>query len=431
MLRSRRCPHPVLAALLGVLVAVTCPFAQTAAPDVARIIQTARFREATAFIRTDHDRFVKELIELTEIPAPPFKEERRARAYLAMLQQNGLGDVERDEEGNVMGVRRGSGGGPMLAVLAHLDTVFPEGTDVKVRREGTRLMAPGIGDDTRGLALMLSVIRALNAAKLETRSDILFVGNVGEEGEGDLRGVKYLLRKGKYKDRIKLFLAIDGGEQGTITRGGVGSKRYRVTFKGPGGHSYGAFGLVNPAYAMAAAIARFSDVQVPSSPKTTFNVGVVSGGTSVNSIPAEVSMDVDIRSESCAELAKVDATFVSIVKGAVADENRARSTREGRIEADPRVIGERPCGETSMDAPILKTTAAVVQAFGLRPSFTISSTDSNIPMSMGIPALTIGRGGPGARSHSPDEWTDVAPGGVAQSVEVVLAIVLAVAGGSS
>jgi acetylornithine deacetylase/succinyl-diaminopimelate desuccinylase-like protein len=348
-----------------------------------------------------------------------------------MLQQNGLSDVERDEEGNVMGVRRGSGGGPMLAVLAHLDTVFPEGTDVKVRREGTRLMAPGIGDDTRGLALMLSVIRALNAAKLETRSDILFVGNVGEEGEGDLRGVKHLLRKGKYKDRIELFLAIDGGEQDTITRGGVGSKRYRVTFKGPGGHSYGAFGLVNPAYAMAAAIARFSDVQVPSSPKTTFNVGVVSGGTSVNSIPAEVSMDVDIRSESCAELAKVDATFVSIVKGAVADENRARSTREGRIEADPRVIGERPCGETPMDAPILKTTAAVVQAFGLRPSFTISSTDSNIPMSMGIPALTIGRGGPGARSHSPDEWTDVAPGGVAQSVEVVLAIVLAVAGGSS
>jgi acetylornithine deacetylase/succinyl-diaminopimelate desuccinylase-like protein len=315
----------------------------------------------------------------------------------------------------------------MLAVLAHLDTVFPEGTDVKVRREGTRLMAPGIGDDTRGLALMLSVIRAMNTAKFATRSDILFVGNVGEEGEGDLRGVKYLLRNGKYKDRINQFIAIDGGEQGSIIRGGVGSKRYRVTFKGPGGHSYGAFGLVNPAYAMAAAIARFSDVQVPSSPKTTFNVGVVTGGTSVNSIPSAVSMDVDIRSESCAELAKVDAAFLAIVKSAVADENRARSTHEGRIDADPKVIGERPCGETSMEAPILKTTAAVVQAFGLKPSYGISSTDSNIPMSMGIPALTIGRG-PGGRSHSPDEWTDVAPGGVAQSVEVALAILLAVAG---
>jgi tripeptide aminopeptidase len=423
-----RCPGPVLTAFLGVWAAVTGPAAQTAAPDGSRIIESAGFREAKAFIRTDYERFVKELIALTEIPAPPFKEERRAAAYLAMLQQHGLSDVERDQEGNVMGVRSGTGGGPMLAVLAHLDTVFPEGTDVKVRREGTRLLAPGIGDDTRALALMLSVIRAMNAAKLATRSDILFVGNVGEEGEGDLRGVKFLLRKGKYKDRIKLFLAIDGGEQRTITRGGVGSKRYRVTFKGPGGHSYGAFGLVNPAYAMAAAIARFSEVQVSASPKTTFNVGVVRGGTSVNSIPADVSMDVDIRSESCAELAKVDATFLSIVNNAVADENRARSTREGRIEADPRVIGERPCGETSMDAPILKTTAAVVQAFGLKPSYSVSSTDSNIPMSMGIPALTIGRGGPGARSHSPDEWTDVASAGIAQSVEVVLAIILAVAG---
>jgi acetylornithine deacetylase/succinyl-diaminopimelate desuccinylase-like protein len=429
MLTSRKHnPRGVAATLLSAWVAFTNPTAQIAPGGVAAIIASPRFQEAKAFIRTDHDRFVKELIALTEIPAPPFKEEQRARAYLGMLQQHGLADVERDEEGNVMGIRRGTGGGPMLAILAHLDTVFPEGTDVKVRRDGTRLMAPGIGDDTRALALLLAVIRAMNAAKLQTRSDILFVGNVGEEGEGDLRGVKYLLRKGKYKDRIRQFLAIDGGEQGTITRGGVGSKRYRVTFKGPGGHSYSAFGLVNPAYAMAAAMARFSDVQVPASPKTTFNVGVVTGGTSVNSIPSEVSMDVDIRSESCAELAKVDATFVSIVKSAVADENRARSVREGRIEATPKVIGERPCGETSMDAPILKAAAAVVQAFGLTPSFNISSTDSNIPMSMGIPALTIGRGGPGGRAHSPDEWTDVAAPGVAQAVEVTLAIILAAGG---
>jgi tripeptide aminopeptidase len=418
----------VAAAVLCGWAAITSPEAQTPAADVQKIVGSARFQEAKAFIRSDHDRFVKELIALTEIPAPPFKEDQRGRAYLAMLQQHGLSDVERDEEGNVMGIRRGSGGGPLLAVLAHLDTVFPEGTDVKVRRDGTRLMAPGIGDDTRGLALMLSVIRAMSAAKLETRSDILFVGNVGEEGEGDLRGVKYLLRKGKYKDRIKQFLAIDGGEQGSITRGGVGSKRYRVTFKGPGGHSYGAFGLVNPAYAMAAAIARFADVHVPSSPKTTFNVGVVAGGTSVNSIPSEVSMDVDIRSEACGELAKVDATFLAIVKSAVDEENRARSVREGRVEADPKVIGERPCGETPMTAPILKATEAVVKAFGLTPSYNISSTDSNIPMSMGIPALTIGRGGPGGRSHSPDEWIDVAPAGVAQSIEVALAIILAVAG---
>ena len=402
--------------------------AQAASFDPKRLIESQPFKEAQRFIQSDHDRFVRELITLTEIPAPPFKEERRARAYLELLRQYQLTDVEMDPEGNVMGVRNGSGGGPMLAVLAHLDTVFPEGTDVRVKRDGTRLMAPGIGDDTRGLALLLAVIRAMNAGKLRTASDILFVGNVGEEGEGDLRGVQYLLQKGKYKDRIKLFLAIDGGEQGSITRGGVGSKRYRAVFKGPGGHSYGAFGLVNPAFAMAAAIARFADIQVPSSPKTTFNVGVVRGGTSVNSIPAEVSMDVDMRSESCAELKKVDEAFLAILKGAVADENRARSTREGRIDVNPKIIGERPCGETPMDAPILRTTTAVVQAFGLKPSYGSSSTDSNIPMSMGIPALTIGRGGPGGRSHSPDEWVDVNAKGVAQSVEVALAIIIAVAG---
>ena len=291
-----------------------------------------------------------------------------------------------------MGVRKGAGGGPLLAIVAHLDTVFPEGTDVKVKRDGTRLMAPGIGDDSRGLAVMLAVIRAMNSAKLQTASDILFVGNVGEEGEGDLRGVKYLMLKGKYKDRIKQFLALDGGAQSAITRAGVGSKRYRVVFKGPGGHSYGAFGLVNPAYAMAAAIARFADVQVPSTPKTTYNVGAVKGGTSVNSIPFEVSMDVDIRSESCEEMHKVDATFVKIVKSAVDEENRVRSTREGRIEADLRVIGERPCGETPMQSAILRSTAAMIRAFGLTPTYNSSSTDSNIPMSLGIPALTIGRG---------------------------------------
>ena len=234
----------------------------------------------------------------------------------------------------------------MVAVLAHLDTVFPEGTNVKVKRDGDRLSAPGVGDDTRGVALLLVVIRAMSAAGFQTSSDILFVGNVGEEGEGDLRGTKYLLQKGKYKDRIKQFIAVDGGDQSSITNGGVGSRRYRVTFKGPGGHSYGAFGLVNPAYAMAGAIAKFSRIAVPQKPKTTFNVGVVGGGTSVNSIPFEVHMDIDMRSESCAELKKVDEQFLAIVREAVDEENKARSTREGKISADPKMIGDRPCGET-------------------------------------------------------------------------------------
>jgi tripeptide aminopeptidase len=313
------------------------PVAQT--PDVRdrAIHDSPKFKQAIIFIQSDQDRFVRELITLTEIPAPPFKEQARAKAYLEMFRQVGLTDVEMDPEGNVMGVRRGTGpaGGPLLLVNAHLDTVFPEGTDVKVRRQGTKLMAPGVGDDTRGLALILALVRTLDAARFTTPGDILFAGNVGEEGEGDLHGIKFLLKTGKYKDRIKQVVAIDGNESSGITRGGLGSRRYRVTFKGPGGHSYGAFGLVNPAFAMGGAIAKFARLEVPTKPKTTFNVGVVRGGTSINSIPAEVSMDVDMRSEACSELNRLDQEFLAVVGQAVDEENRTRSTKEGRVEADP------------------------------------------------------------------------------------------------
>jgi tripeptide aminopeptidase len=415
--------HRVLV-LLTILLSV--PASAQEAP-VKALLDSAAFKTATAFIEKDEPRFVKEIIELTEIPAPPFKEERRAKAYLQRLRQTGLTDVEMDAEGNVMGVRRGTGGGDMVAVVAHIDTVFPEGTDVKVKREGTRLAAPGVGDNTRGIALMLAVIRAIDVGKFQTAHDLLFVGNVGEEGEGDLRGVKFLLQKGKYKDRIKQFIAIDGGDQGNITRGGVGSRRYRVTFKGPGGHSYGAFGLVNPAFAMGNAIAKFSQLKVPQKPKTTFNVGSVTGGTSVNSIPFEVSMDVDMRSEACAELKTLDEQFMGVLKSAVEEENKARSTREGLITVDPKLIGDRPCGETPMDSPIVRTATAVVQAFGLKPNYGVSSTDSNMAMNLGIPAITIGRG-PGGRAHALDEWTTVEPKESVRSIRVATAIILSIAG---
>jgi len=382
---------------------------------------------ATAFIRSDQARFVRELISLTEIPAPPFKEQARAAAFAGLLREAGLPTVETDAAGNVMALRKGTGKG-LLVVNAHLDTVFPEGTNVNVKRQGTRLSAPGVGDDTRGLALVLSLVRAMDAAHIETASDILFVGNVGEEGEGDLRGIKYLLQKGRYHGHVTQMVAIDGGEVTGVTNAGVGSKRYRVTFTGPGGHSYGAFGLVNPAFAMGEAIARLSRLTVPSKPKTTFNVGVVRGGTSINAIPADVSMDVDLRSESCAELKTLDAQFLTVVRAAVDAENKARSTKEGPVTADPKVVGERPCGETALSSPIVRAADAAIRAFGLTPSFTISSTDANVPMSMGIPAITIGRGGPGGRQHSPDEWTDVDPAANVKNEQVVLAIILAVAG---
>jgi acetylornithine deacetylase/succinyl-diaminopimelate desuccinylase-like protein len=385
--------------------------------------------EAKTFIQSDQARFVSELIGLTEIPAPPFKEQARATAFATLLRQSGLSTVETDPEGNVTALRKGAGRG-LLVVNAHLDTVFPEGTNVKVKRQGTRLSAPGVGDDTRGLALLLSLVRTMDAAKIQTASDILFVGNVGEEGEGDLRGIKYLLQKGKYTGQVTQMIAIDGGDVSSVTNGGLGSRRYRVSFTGPGGHSYGAFGLVNPAFAMGDAIARFSRLTVPAQPKTTFNVGVVRGGTSVNSIPADVSMDVDMRSESCAELQKLDAAFLGVVRDAVAAENKARSTKEGAVRADPKLIGERPCGETPMSTSIVRAADTTIRGFGMTPSFTISSTDANVPMSLGIPAITVGRGGPGGRAHSPDEWTDVDPAANVKNEQVVLAIILSAAGRS-
>ena len=416
----------IAAALLTVLLAAGSAAAQNLDASVQAIISSAEFKSATAFIESDQDRFVKELITLTEIPAPSFKEKARGMAYLEMLREAGLSDCEMDAEGNVMGIRKGPGTGPMLAVLAHLDTVFPEGTDVKVKREGNKLMAPGIGDDTRGLALLMELIRTMNAAKFQTSSDILFVGNVGEEGEGDLRGVKYLMQKGKYKDRIQRFISLDGGDPGPITNGALGSRRYRVAFKGPGGHSYGAFGLVSPAFAMAGAMERFSKLTVPTKPKTTFNVGVVGGGTSVNSIPTEMYMDVDMRSESPKELDLLVENFHNNVRDAVDEENKARSTAEGRIVAEIKLIGDRPSGETAVTAPLVQMTAAVDKAFGLRTSYNIGSTDSNIPISMGRQAITIGRG-PGGRSHALDEWVDVEKTSSVKAAQVVLVTILAAA----
>lgn len=402
--------------------------AQTAEQRVQTIVSSAPFRDARTFLDADHERFVKELITLTEIPAPPFKEQKRAAAYLEMLRTAKLTDVETDAEGNVMGIRRGTGGAPMLAVLAHLDTVFPEGTNVTVKRNGTRVLAPGAGDDTGALALMLTVIRAMDAAKVQTPGDILFVGNVGEEGEGDLRGAKFLLQKGKYKDRIKSFISIDGGTQDGIVTGGLGSHRYRVTFSGPGGHSYGAFGLVSPAFAMGNAMAKIGKLQVPASPRTTFNVGVVGGGTSVNSIPTEMHMLVDMRSESPDELKKIDEAFQRTVREAVDEENRARSTAEGRVVADVKLIGDRPSGSTPTSAYLVQAAAAVSRSFGFNPSFEIGSTDANVPISMGIPAITIGRGA-GGRSHALDEWIDVTKEKNVQAGEIVLATILAASAG--
>ncbi len=398
--------------------------------EVQALVQSPAFKAAVATLDRDHDRMVGDIVTLTEIPAPPFKEATRGKAYMTMLKAAGLSDVEMDEVGNVMGLRRGTGpaGAPLVVLAAHLDTVFPEGTNVKVRRDGTKLRAPGVGDDTRSLAVVLAYIHAMDAARIRTRSDILFIGNVGEEGPGDLRGVRYIFGKGKYKDRVKAFFSMDGNEAARVTYGAVGSRRYRVAFRGPGGHSYGAFGIVNPMAAMGHAIDQLYQVKVPMTPRTTYSASVVGGGVSVNSIPADVWLEVDMRSEDKVELAKVDARFLAILNEAAAHENAARSTRVGKITVEPKLIGERPTGQTSADARIVATTAAAVRAAGYSPELGASSTDSNIPISLGIPAVTIGSGGTGGRAHSLDEWIDVAKPESLRGMTVGLAAVLAMAG---
>jgi len=389
---------------------------------INRILHSDRFRTAAAKLAEEHERTVSEIIELTETPAPPFKEAARATKWFQMAQAVGLQEMEIDVEGNVMGLRRGVGNGRLICVAAHLDTVFPEGTDVTVRREGT-----GVGDDTRSLAVLLAWLRAMDAAAIETRADILFVADVGEEGAGDLRGMRYLFTQGKYKDRISAFITVDSPEMDRIVTGGVGSKRYRVTFQGPGGHSFGAFGVVNPMFAMADAIVRLGRLKVPASPKTTYSASVTGGGTSINAIPNMVWTEFDLRSESAAQLAILEQAFFALVAEAVAAENATRSTAAGPVIYRMKPIGDRPAGQTDHNAELVQLAKAAIEAHGFRTQYEFSSTDANIPMSLGIAAIRIGSGGRSGRAHSLEEWIDVEPKESIRGMTAGLAALLAVA----
>lgn len=404
-----------------------------AGPADARVTATLAgqpYRATLAQLSREHDRIVDDIVTLTEIPAPPFKEAERATAYARMLTAAGLEQVQIDPEGNVLGLYRGTGkpGGPVIVLAAHLDTVFPAGTPVTVKRSGTRLSAPGIGDDTRSLAVIAAYARAMKANRVRPATDILFVGNVGEEGPGDLRGVRYLFTRGAYRDRIRGFISMDGTDAARLIHGGVGSKRYRVTYKGPGGHSYGAFGLVNPMVAMGQTAVELYRIPVPKTPRTTYAASVVGGGTSVNSIPHDVFMEFDMRSEDAGALATLERQFKAVVQASVDAENAARSTREGKVVAELKPIGDRPAGRTPDSADIVRIAAGSIRAAGLTPQLGASSTDANLPMSLGIPAITIGSGGSGGRAHSLDEWIDVEKDASLKGMGVGLAILLTAAG---
>jgi len=388
----------------------------------AELANDPTVRAALEAVRRNEPAAIEQEVSVCEIPAPPFHEEARGQELKRLFTGLGLQEVRIDKAGNVIGVRPGRAAHPNLVFAAHLDTVFPEGTNVKVTREGTVLKGPGIGDDCRGLALMLSVIRSLREAHVETPGTITFVADVGEEGLGDLRGMKELFGV-TLKGQIDKFVSVDGTGLGVVNVG-VGSYRYRVTFKGPGGHSYGAFGMANPIQAMGRAIAKIDAFEVPSRPKTTFNVGRVGGGTSVNAIPYEAWMEVDMRSSDPAALKALDEKFNAAVKQAVQEENQRWNNR-GAVTVSPELVGIRPAGETPRSSPIVETALAVSRALGVEEVLREGSTDANVPMNLGIPAITISGGGAGTGAHSLNETFDTRDSWKGTERALLLAVALA------
>jgi tripeptide aminopeptidase len=366
-----------------------------------RLAAQPAVKQALDFIRAEDERTLKDQIELTEIPAPPFKEAVRAAEYLKRLKAAGLADVRIDGEGNVIATRKGTGRGPVLVVSAHVDTVFPEGTDVKVKVKDNRYAAPGIYDDARGLASLLTVARALNQANIRTVGDIVLVGTVGEEELGDLRGVKAFFRDHRNVDG---FISFDGIDISRIVNQATGSRRWRIVFTGPGGHSFSAFGLPSATHALGRAIAKIADVRTPENPKTTFTVGTLKGGTSVNAIAADAELGLDMRSNSAVELKKLEDQIMALAREAAEEENR-RWNQKDMIKVDFKLVGDRPAGTGSIDSPMVQAARRGVAAVGGEVrAIMAASTDSNLAISLGIPAVTIGSGGVGGGSHGPGEW---------------------------
>lgn len=395
------------------------------AAEIEELAGAESIQEAFRIIEELEPRTMEDHVTLTEIPAPPFMEDERAEAFLEMLEEAGADEVRRDEEGNVVAVRRGTSGDRVVVVSGHLDTVFPEGTDVTVEFRGDTLLAPGVGDDTRGLMVVLTALRAMTEAEIETEADVWFVGTVGEEGLGDLRGMKHLFREDG--PQIDAFISVDGGGERRIVNQALGSRRYRVTFEGPGGHSWGAFGTANPAHALGRAVERLDEEAgafVSEGPRTSYNVGRIGGGTSVNSVPFEAWMEVDMRSIDPDRLAAIDELFLGVVDGAVEEQNER--SRSGTLEADVDPVGDRPSGEIAPSEPFVQRAMATVAHFGFEPELARSSTDSNVPISLGVPAVTVGRGGAGGNGHALDEWWVNEDGHIA--IQRTLLLVVAEAG---
>jgi len=365
-----------------------------------------------------------EQVKLTEIPAPSFQEERRAEAVKSVLAAEGL-TIHTDKIGNVIGELPGSNEREAVLLTAHLDTVFPSGTEIKVRREGDRLVAPGISDNGTGLAGLLAVARAMQAAKIKPRRTILFAANVGEEGEGNLRGMRALIDA--YRTKLRAVIVLDGSGTDHVTVKALASRRLEVVITGPGGHSWSDFGMPNPINALVRASVRFINTKVPATPRTTFNLGQIEGGTSVNSIPYEAKLKVDLRSENEDELARLESALRDCVAAGVKDEmDNARERSRGKLDWKVNQIGSRPGGELPADSSLLTALRAADEYVGNQSRVERSSTDANIPLSLGIEAIALGAGGNGGGAHSLQEWYE--PAGRERGLKRVLLTVLGVAG---
>jgi acetylornithine deacetylase/succinyl-diaminopimelate desuccinylase-like protein len=404
-------PTPIRSLLAAALLLAVAPPSAVHAQDVRLADKDPAVQRALAALQRDQAWTLAQQIAICEIPAPPFKEAARADDFRRRLLALGYLDTRIDAVGNVI-AQLGSGSGPRVMIAAHLDTVFPEGTDVRTTREGDRIAGPGIGDDCRGLAVLLTLAKVFKETGLTPQGRVYLVGNVGEEGPGNLRGMRHLFEK-EFPGAIDFFVSVDGGGGAEIVSRAVGSHRYTITFSGPGGHSYGAFGMTNPMHAMGRAIAHIADLQVPAGAKTTFNVGIVRGGTSVNTITPQAQMDVDIRSESASNLLEMDRRLRAAVARGVADELNRWPASRAPITVRYDTIGIRPTGGQRDDAYIVRTAraAATLLDDGLSwtPRTIASSTDANIPIALGIPAIAINGGGGGGGAHGTGEWYQETP----------------------
>jgi acetylornithine deacetylase/succinyl-diaminopimelate desuccinylase-like protein len=363
-------------------------------------------------------------VRLTEIPAPPFQEAQRAAAIKALFSSSGL-EVQIDKAGNVIGEFRGANEKEIVVLAAHLDTVFPPSTEVKVRREGERLLGPGISDNGTGLAALVAIARACHEAHLKPRRTILFVADVGEEGEGNLRGMRALVDA--FKPKLKSVIVLDGSGTDHVTTKALASRRLEATIAGPGGHSWSDFGMPNPINALVRGSVRFINTKVPVAPRTTFNIGQIEGGTSVNSIPYEAKLKVDIRSESEDELTKLESALRECIAAGVRDEmESARDRSKGKLEWKVELLGTRPGGDLPLTSPLLAALRAADEYVGNQSRIERSSTDANVPLSHGIDAISIGAGGSGGGAHSLQEWYE--PAGRELGLKRVLLTLLGVSG---